>query len=399
MNMKRLDNTYQDASLIRKALLQEMSEEEELMLEKRLSENLELKTIYEQLQNGKELKEQFEGYQKYSSKKAYYDFIRHIEQKKKPEVRAMKLWWYAAAMVVLAIGISFFVMNQDGVKEEVEERTALINPGRQKAILMLPDGSVIDVQDQHMDVVVDGVQVKYQQGVLSYQPTAAKENEAKSADDRPIQSNELVIPRGAENTVLLADGTMVHLNAGSKLTYPVRFAGGRRIVALEGEAYFEVTKDAEHPFVVRTPFGEINVLGTSFNVNAYADAKICYTTLVSGKVSYTASSKETVTLLPGEQAVATGGRIEKRTVDVEEYIGWMKGVYTFNNRSLEEIMKTFERWYDVRVYYETPALRELTYSGNLKRYSTINTFLDALEITGDIYYRINGRNILIYENK
>lgn len=397
--MGKLENTYQDASLIRKALLNEMSEEEGHILDKRLSENPDLKEVYEQLQNGEELKEQFEGYRKYSSKKAYYDFIRHIEQKKQPKVRAIKIWWYAAAMVVLAIGISFFVMNQFEINEEMEERTALINPGRQKAILMLPDGSVIDVQDQQVDVVVDGVQVKYQQGVLSYQPTAVKENEANSADDRPIQSNELVIPRGAENTVILADGTMVHLNAGSKLTYPVRFAGGRRMVALEGEAYFEVTKDEEHPFVVRTPFGEINVLGTSFNVNAYTDAKTCYATLVSGKVSYTASSKETVTLLPGEQAVATGGRIEKRTVDVEEYIGWMKGVYTFNNRSLEEIMKTFERWYDVRIYYETPALRELTYSGNLKRYSTINTFLDALEITGDIYYRINGRNILIYENK
>ena len=397
--MKRLDNTYQDASLIRKALLKEMSEEEVRILHKRLSENPELKKIYEQLQNAEELKKQFEGYQKYSSRKAYYDFIRHIEQKKKPEVRAMKLWWYAAAMVVLAIGISFFVMNHYGAIDEVQERTALINPGKQKAILMLPDGSVIDVQDQQMDVVVDGVQVKYKQGVLSYQPTAAKENEAKSVDERPVQSNKLVIPRGAENAVILADGTMVHLNAGSKLTYPVRFAGGRRMVALEGEAYFEVTKDEEHPFVVRTPFGEINVLGTSFNVNAYTDARACYTTLVSGKVSYTASSKETVTLLPGEQAVATDGRIEKRAVDVEEYIGWMKGVYTFNNRSLEEIMKTFERWYDVHVYYETPALRELTYSGNLKRYSTINTFLDALEITGDIYYRINGRNILIYENK
>lgn len=397
--MGKLENTYQDASLIRKALLNEMSEEEGHILDKRLSENPDLKEVYEQLQNGEELKEQFEGYRKYSSKKAYYDFIRHIEQKKQPKERAIKIWWYAAAMVVLAIGISFFVMNQFEINEEMEERTALINPGRQKAILMLPDGSVIDVQDQQVDVVVDGVQVKYQQGVLSYQPTAVKENEANSADDRPIQSNELVIPRGAENTVILADGTMVHLNAGSKLTYPVRFAGGRRMVALEGEAYFEVTKDEEHPFVVRTPFGEINVLGTSFNVNAYTDAKTCYTTLVSGKVSYTASSKETVTLLPGEQAVATGGRIEKRTVDVEEYIGWMKGVYTFNNRSLEEIMKTFERWYDVRIYYETPALRELTYSGNLKRYSTINTFLDALEITGDIYYRINGRNILIYENK
>lgn len=86
-------------------------------------------------------------------------------------------------------------------------------------------------------------------------------------------------------------------------------------------------------------------------------------------------------------------------MDVNEYIGWAQGVYVFNNKRLGDIMKTFERWYDVHVYYEKESLRDLTYSGDLQRYGTINTFLNALELTGDIYYRINGRNILIYENE
>ena len=218
-----------------------------------------------------------------------------------------------------------------------------------------------------------------------------------NVEEKPVKSNELIIPRGGENTVILADGTTVHLNAGSKLTYPVRFAGKRRIVALEGEAYFEVVQDESHPFVVQTHLGEVMVLGTAFNVNAYTDASVCYTTLVHGKVQFSAPNVGTVTLQPGEQAVVSANGTEKRTVDLDEYIGWVNGVYNFKNRSLGEIMETFERWYDIQVYYETPDLRDITYSGSLKRYGAVNSFLDALELTGDLTYKISGRKVLIYD--
>ena len=138
------------------------------------------------------------------------------------------------------------------------------------------------------------------------------------------------------------------------------------------------------------------MLGTTFNVNAYTDAPACYTTLVRGRVRFSAPNVGSVTLSPGEQSVASAHAMEKRVVDLEEYVGWVNGVYTFNNRALGEIMKTFERWYDIQVYYETEDLRDITYSGSLKRYGTINSFLDALELTGDLTYKISGRNILIY---
>ena len=121
--------------------------------------------------------------------------------------------------------------------------------------------------------------------------------------------------------------------------------------------------------------------------------------MLYGKVNFSTPDQNTITLAPGEQAVVSSRGIEKRAVDVNEYIGWAQGVYVFNNKRLGDIMKTFERWYDVHVYYEKESLRDLTYSGDLQRYGTINTFLNALELTGDIYYRINGRNILIYENE
>ena len=214
-----------------------------------------------------------------------------------------------------------------------------------------------------------------------------------------LEMNKIVVPPGQRANLTLSDGTNVWLNACSEMTYPASFSEDIRRVSLKGEAYFDVRKDEVHPFVVRTRFGEVTVLGTAFNINAYNDADACYTTLVYGKVNFSTPDQNTITLAPGEQAVASSRGIEKRVVDVNEYIGWAQGVYVFNNKRLGDIMKTFERWYDVHVYYEKESLRDLTYSGDLQRYGTINTFLNALELTGDIYYRINGRNILIYENE
>lgn len=394
--MNKFENIYQDAALMRKFLLGEANEAERKELEKRLAECPDLKKVYEQLQNGETLKAAFGEYKDYSSKKAYQSFLQKIGRMEKKERKPSisRVWWYAAAaVIVLAAGLSFYMSN---FYSAVEEKRVLIQPGTQQAQLTLPDGSIIDVDKKEVNVVVDGVQVKYKKGVLSYQPTVTTQHEEESTEEKPVKSNELVIPRGGENTVILADGTTVHLNAGSKLTYPVRFAGKRRVVALEGEAYFDVVKDETRPFIVQTHLGEVTVLGTAFNINAYTDASV-YTTLVHGKVQFSSSSIGTIILSPGEQAVVSANGSEKRMVDLDEYVGWVGGRYVFNNRPLGEIMQTFERWYDIQVYYETPHLRDITYSGSLKRYGTINSFLDALELTGDLTYKISGRNILIYD--
>ena len=394
--MNKFENIYQDAALMRKFLLGEANEAERKELEKRLAECPDLKKVYEQLQNGETLKAAFGEYKDYSSKKAYQSFLQKIGRMEKKERKPSisRVWWYAAAaVIVLAAGLSFYMSN---FYSAVEEKRVLIQPGTQQAQLTLPDGSIIDVDKKEVNVVVDGVQVKYKKGVLSYQPTVTTQHEEESTEEKPVKSNEFVIPRGGENTVILADGTTVHLNAGSKLTYPVRFAGKRRVVALEGEAYFDVVKDETRPFIVQTHLGEVTVLGTAFNINAYTDASV-YTTLVHGKVQFSSSSIGTIILSPGEQAVVSANGSEKRMVDLDEYVGWVDGRYVFNNRPLGEIMQTFERWYDIQVYYETPHLRDITYSGSLKRYGTINSFLDALELTGDLTYKISGRNILIYD--
>lgn len=405
--MKKFEHVYQEAEQIKRFLLGEMSEAEQAKLNERLAASPELRKVVEQLQEESHLKGAFDEYKSYSSKKAYQDFLQCTATAPKvaaPKHRTFSMrWLIAAAVVVMAIGLSFYVVNQVLTSEGEK---VLIQPGTQQAQLTLPDGSVIDMNKHEVEVMVDGVQVKYQEGVLSYQikeelpeenqssSTAeeAKETVSQKTEQQAMQSNELATPRGGENTVILSDGTTVHLNAGSKLTYPVRFAGKRRLVALEGEAYFDVAADAKRPFVVRTHLGEITVLGTAFNVNAYTDSPVCYTTLVRGKVRVDAGNKQTVTLLPGEQAMLTASHMEKREVNLEEYVGWVNGKYVFNDRPLGEIMKVFERWYNIRVHYEIPAMKNITYSGSLNRDATINTFLDALELTGDLAYEIRNKN-------
>lgn len=272
--MKKFDTIYQDAALMRKVLQGEANDAERLALEKRLAESPDLQKIYEQLQNGETLKTAFGEYRNYSSKEAYQSFLQKIghEEVGVPKHNALRGWWYAAAAsVVLLIGLSFYLSNYNKLEED---NRVLIQPGTQLAQLTLPDGSKIDVHKKEVDVVVDGVQVKYKEGVLTYEPTVETQQEENIAEDTVDKSNQLVIPRGGENTVVLADGTTVHLNAGSKLIYPIRFGRKRRIVALEGEAYFEVAKDEEHPFIVRTHLGEITVLGTEFNVNEIGRAHV-----------------------------------------------------------------------------------------------------------------------------
>jgi transmembrane sensor len=194
----------------------------------------------------------------------------------------------------------------------------------------------------------------------------------------------------------LDDGTEVWLNAGSRLKYPVAFLGEKRKVIFSGEAFFEVKKDSR-PFIVSMETGDVTVLGTSFGIRAYP-GETDYTTLVTGKVCFQSKENESVILSPGEQAVFhLAGRLEKREVNVEEYVGWKDGLFVFRNETLSEIMKILGRWYGVNVIFLDDSLKELEYTGNLERYDSINTFLQLLKRLKEVHYEIKGNTVVLYK--
>ena len=229
--------------------------------------------------------------------------------------------------------------------------------------------------------------VKYKKGTFSYSDDVSSDK---------LVENTLVVPVGGEANMSLSDGTKVWVNADSYLKHPVKFIGKTREVTISGEVFFEVAEDKEHPFIVHTNNGDIRVLGTGFGITSYPEEN-AYVTLAHGKIAFSDNNHETMYLEPGEQVEIVGDKWEKRVVNVDEYVGWKDGKFVFNDRSLSDIMNTMERWYDVDVVFDSPKLKDVRFSGDIKRYGSINVLLDALVLTREMEYSIEDSTITLYQ--
>lgn len=206
----------------------------------------------------------------------------------------------------------------------------------------------------------------------------------------------LKVPRGGEYTLVLADGSKVFLNAESSLKYPVLFSGDLRKVKLEGEAYFEVKRNPEKPFVVDIGGMQVNVLGTTFGIRAYADEREIRTTLVSGRVNVSAG-KQVYELKPSEQAVfdKQTEAVKVAAVDTELFVGWKDGRLVFDNCSLERILKDLGRWYSFEVFYATSAAKEIPFSLNIRKHEKFAQVLELMQSTGKIQFEINKNTVIV----
>ncbi|BDF53839.1 iron dicitrate transporter FecR [Odoribacteraceae bacterium] len=386
--MMKKKNIYDDASLIKKSLIKDLSDKEQKELDQLLDDQ-SLQDVYKELSDRGYLKKQFMEYEKYSSQKAYREF----KERRGHSGRIRIVRWVAvvAAMWVLALGVTLWMTF--GKKENVAPlpvASKIIPAGEKKATLTLADGTEVHVEEITARVLQEkGMNIEYRNGEIVYHKSEEETTE--------VVYNKLEVPRGGECMIKLDDGTKVWVNAETKLKYPVVFVGDRREVVLEGEAFFDVAKN-EKPFIVKTSFGDVRVLGTAFGISAYASEPESYTTLVRGKVSVEREGIKPVVILPGEQVVTfKDGKMIKQEVDVEEFVGWKDGIYVFKEKSLGEIMKTLERWYNISVDFQDKSLVDLPFTGNLKRYDDINVFFDALTRTGDMKYRVKGNQVILYK--
>ncbi len=377
---------YRVVELFRKSFSTSLSDEEKEKLDDVLRDDY-LKKAYDQLLDETFVLDKFREFEEYKYKPAFNKLkvYRHRIQ-----IRRWTIWGSSIAAVLILVFVLARPWEYNGnMSEFVKETQHIIPPGSSMAILKLADGRMIEIGKQPLRLEdTQGSVVKYENGRLSY--SSGKETTITEA------YNELVVPVGGECHVLLDDGTDVWLNADSKLKYPIVFNGESREVVLSGEAYFEVKKD-NRPFIVNLESGDITVLGTSFGVSAYPGYPN-YTTLVQGSVRFTSLRREQIVLTPGEQAVVDiSGSLKKRSVDVEEFVGWKDGVFIFKDKPLAEIMKILERWYGVHVIFQDESLKELEYTGSLERYNSINTFLQLLEKLEEIRYEIKENTIALFK--
>lgn len=296
-----------------------------------------------------------------------------------------------AASIALLVGLTLYFMFLPGKQEnEFRQMTATtIAHGGARAELILPRGEVISL-DTTTRVVLAGdslLQVTSSRNTLIY---------SLEGNDEQVEYHTIRVPRGGEYNLLLSDNTKVYLNAGSSLRYPVRFSGDRREVILEGEGYFEVTRDTTKPFIVKTGSIDVQVLGTSFNVNAYPEEEDVETTLVEGKVRVDSKNEQRV-LEPGTQLVYDKRREDMvvRKVDTEEYTSWKDGYYYFKRETLGRIMDRLSRWYNLNVFYQNEELKSIEFGGRLKRYEDITYLLERMEETQDIKFIIKGNTITV----
>ena len=323
----------------------------------------------------------------------------NIQKKGRIVIIARLKYWSAAAAVLLISGASLYLYHKDSLplnrNSNIVKLESDIAPGSNRAVLTLSDGTRLILGDSTKEklAVQQGATIDQTgQGGVVYRPTSLSEGK--------LTYNTISTPNGGQYQVKLPDGTKVWLNAGSSLTYPVVFAKNERRVELVGEAYFEVAKNKQKPFLVKGPEQIITVLGTHFNVNSYADEGIVKTTLLEGIVSVeNVAGKYSTVIKPGQQTILNKNLnypfITVTNVDSEESVAWKNGYFLFDQESLKSILRKVSRWYDVEIVYPDNYQDKLFFNGTLSKYNNVSKVLKKLELTGSVHFSVEGRRIMV----
>ncbi|MBC7886647.1 MAG: FecR domain-containing protein [Ferruginibacter sp.] len=311
-------------------------------------------------------------------------------------VKRLRFWTLRLA-VACFVGLCalttlwWFNNNSKPRISQTQNNTPLKNdakPGGDKAILTLGDGSTIVLDEEENGTVLlqGNTKVIKLNGKLNYSDSGLVTNE--------ILYNIISTPSGGQFQVELCDGSKVWLNSVSSLRFPTSFSGKERRVEITGEAYFEIAKNKARPFIVSINGAEIQVLGTHFNVMAYNDESLLQATLLEGSVKFVTDGNSAM-LKPGQQAqLSPNGRLQMVSgVDLRKVMAWKNGFFIFEGSDFETVAKQLSRWYDVEVIYDRK-INDLFYA-EIPRNTKLSDVLKALELTGKVRFKINGKKIIV----
>ncbi len=308
--------------------------------------------------------------------------------------------WTSAAMLLLLFSWAAmrYLSSVETPTEawQPQERIEQIEPGSRQAILYLADGQSQKLETSVPKVYVSGkTRVLMTDGIMEFALP-----KMKPEDTLPEGMNRIEVPRGGEYRLLLNDETHIYINSESEMHFPSFFsAEGAREIAFRGEAYFKVAHTVnDQPFIIHTDMGDVEVLGTSFNLRCYDESGILQLTLEEGCVRYTSpDGSQRVVLNPGEQLVYTqeSHSLYTHCVNTQLYTSWKDGVYTLSQTPLEEIMENLSRWYNVPMVYGSEDLKQITFTGEVKRYANFGEVMQIFEMTKRIRFRMKGNAIHI----
>ncbi|MFV0323386.1 MAG: FecR family protein [Bacteroides xylanisolvens] len=365
--MNSFKEKFKIAKILASLFTHSSTPEEEKNYHAWLDENPEHQKIADRILNKETYEKNSRSIKSFSSQKAWEKVYPLLGGNQSGIVfswkRSLK---YAALILLLIIPASFLIYNWT-VGEQIGE----ITPGTRGGEITLSNGNTLRIPDGVFPEGATEVFVIDSKGI-NYQ-TPANKPQVKEI------KNTLRTLHGMECHIVLSDGTKVHLNAESQLTYPICFSSKERIVQVEGEAYFDVAPDKEHPFIVKTSHASIQVTGTSFNVRAYADEEIESTTLISGSVKIN-SGNEVFELIPN-QHYTYNKKTNTNTVtnvNTELYTSWESGSFIFLNVPLENVMSYLSKWYGFKYTFEDETAKQVRIGASLNRYENMNPIIDMI---------------------
>lgn len=298
-----------------------------------------------------------------------------------PKVRKLGNGWIkygAAAAALLLVSVSIYLVSYQKKNDLVAQMDRNISPGGNNAVLTLANGSKIILNEVKIGEIAhqSGIRItKKNNGELTYQVSASSD----LTEETTI--NTISTPNGCQYTIVLSDGSSVKLNAASSLSFPTSFKGAERVVDLQGEAYFEVANNIQHPFKVISGSQTVEVLGTHFNVDAYPDEKVIKTTLVEGSVKVAVGKNHTI-IIPGQQAMVSResiGSIVTAQVNLDKETAWTNDLFIFDGDNLKSVMSEISRWYNLTTVYTGP-IPDKKFFGGISRNSKLSEVFKILEL-------------------
>jgi hypothetical protein len=325
---------------------------------------------------------------------------KYADQSKKYSIQRFILsdLWKVAAVLIVVLASSVFVYQQLN-HDPLVEMAALKTVANDEAMIILSDGSkhILNKKDSLIEYSADGGQIV----VKSDRQEEKLENPNNS---RAATINQVVVAYGHRHSITLSDGTRVQLNSGSRLVFPAGFSGKTREVYLKGEGYFEVFKNPNQPFIVKTDVMDIKVLGTVFDISAYEDEQNIYAVLVEGKVAISQKNRLFGTmeknLSPG-QGFFYSSETETsdiRKVDVYDYISWKDGLFLFKDKPLNSIVSRLEKYYNQKISIEQGKLPNTLISGKLVLSYNLEEVIKYLAKTLEARYEKNKEGIYTITN-
>ena len=385
----KIKETLSISDKISDILSKELDVGSQHVLDSWLAQNEQNKALFNKICSDNTIRDKIYNYKNSDAEQAFNDFLK--ARKQRSNRRIYYRFLSGAAVIAICFGFWALIRIQEQETQNLqvtETEQQLSDMPANKPVLTLGDGTRMNVwgDNLYFKETEKGQKIMLGDSLLS------QKEDSITADSY----NTLEVPLRCDFNFTMSDGTRVWINAASTLKYPAKFAADSRTVYASGEIYLEVAKDAGRPFYVVVDGITVKVLGTSFNIRAYADENDTKVTLLEGKIAAQINDKE-YTLTPGKQLKRdkTFGETSVRTVDPAEIVSWTRGYYIFKKARLQEVVNTLKNWYGVNIMLSSGA-SDIIYTGVVNKEEKLEVFLRRLEEVSNVKCSCNGKFVTIY---